>query len=158
MEFADTAFIALHTGDHDRAKKFYHEALQYERDAVKRVAKNGAAEPTRSVLHRSAASMALNCGELREAERLIATALAGDPPEEIADELRTLLEEVHFQRHLEMRGVVLEPNEFQLSLVGRAVGTGIVESQEFFGRIKDTDTLIHRTAQRKKGLPFKDHF
>ena len=50
----------------------------------------------RSVLHRSAASLALECGALREAERLIAAALSGDPPDEIAEELRDLLEQVYF--------------------------------------------------------------
>jgi hypothetical protein len=48
------------------------------------------AEPTRSVLHRSAASLAIDCGELQAAERLITTALSGNPPAEIAAELRDL--------------------------------------------------------------------
>jgi hypothetical protein len=52
------------------------------------------AEPTRSVLHRSAAALAVECGEAREAERLIAVALAGNPPEEIAEELRDLWQEL----------------------------------------------------------------
>jgi hypothetical protein len=43
-----------------------------------------------------AASLALECGALREAERLIAVALSGNPPEEIAEELRDLLEQVYF--------------------------------------------------------------
>jgi hypothetical protein len=52
-------------------------------------------EPTRSVLHRSAATLALDCGEYREAERLVATALAGNPPEPIANELRDVLAAVY---------------------------------------------------------------
>jgi hypothetical protein len=36
--------------------------------------------------------LALQCQEYREAERLIATALSGNPPVEIAEELRELLE------------------------------------------------------------------
>ncbi len=155
MEYAETAVVALHTGDGDLARESYSKALKYERDAAIRVAKSPT-EPTRSVLYRSAASMALNCGELREAERLIATALSGDPPEEIADELRDLLEEVHFERHLELRGIVLGHGECQFSLLGRAVGSGMVESRQFFGRVKDADTLIHRTALRKKGIPYRD--
>jgi hypothetical protein len=56
-------------------------------------------EPTHSVLHRSAAVLALECSELREAERLIGRALAGNPPVDIANELRDLLlEEVYPQR------------------------------------------------------------
>jgi hypothetical protein len=43
------------------------------------------------VLHRSAASLAVECFQLREAERLIGRALAGNPPPDIADELRDLL-------------------------------------------------------------------
>jgi hypothetical protein len=72
------------------------QAFDRERQAADRVAGDVSLEPTRSVLHRSAASLALECGALREAERLIATALSGDPPEEIAEELRDLLEQVYF--------------------------------------------------------------
>ena len=51
------------------------------------------------MLHRSAATLAVECGELRYAERLIGRALAGNPPEDIADELRDLLlEEVYSRR------------------------------------------------------------
>ena len=67
------------------------EALRSEAAAAELVRDNLAAEPTRAVLYRSAASLAIDCGEYREAERLIATALAGNPPEEIAQELRDLL-------------------------------------------------------------------
>jgi PemK-like, MazF-like toxin of type II toxin-antitoxin system len=43
--------------------------------------------------------LALECSELREAERLIDRALAGNPPADIADKLRDLLlEEVYSQR------------------------------------------------------------
>jgi hypothetical protein len=37
----------------------------------------------------------MQCGEYREAERLIAMALSGEPPYEIADELRHLLQQVY---------------------------------------------------------------
>ena len=88
-------------------------------------------EPTRSVLHRSAASLALECDEIREAERLIGRALSGNPPDEIAEELRDLLEDVYFLRHLSLRGIVLQPDEFQLSLEGDAIGFGIAPTNYF---------------------------
>jgi hypothetical protein len=51
------------------------------------------------VLHRSAASLAVECLQLREAERLIGRALAGNPSPDIADELRDLLlDAVYSQR------------------------------------------------------------
>jgi len=98
MEFADQADAAKRTGDVQQAALLYRQALDYERRAASGVAPNLSAEPTRSVLHRSAASLALDCGELREAERLICAALAGNPPEEIADELRDLLQTIYAQR------------------------------------------------------------
>ena len=52
-------------------------------------------EPSRSVLLRSAASLAFECHELREAERLASQALGGEPPSEIAQELRELLRRVY---------------------------------------------------------------
>jgi len=45
-------------------------------------------------LFRSAAQLAFNCGKIREAERLISAALAGDPPLEILQQLRALNREV----------------------------------------------------------------
>ena len=51
-------------------------------------------EPTRSVLLRSAASLAIECGEFYEAKRLIQVGLSGNPPEEIADELLDLTTQI----------------------------------------------------------------
>lgn len=95
IALADEAFAAKRQGDIEQAKELFRQALTYERDACVLVAPDLSAEPTRSVLHRSAASLALVCGELREAERLIAIALAGNPPAEIAEELRDLLQQVY---------------------------------------------------------------
>ncbi|MEC4818413.1 MAG: hypothetical protein SAK29_34850 [Scytonema sp. PMC 1069.18] len=56
-------------------------------------------EPTRAVQGRSAATLAIECLELREAEKLIGRALAGNPPDDIANELRDLLlEEIYSRR------------------------------------------------------------
>lgn len=48
-------------------------------------------EPARSVLYRSAATLALDAGEPAEAVRLAQCGLEGSPPEEIAVELREVL-------------------------------------------------------------------
>jgi hypothetical protein len=74
-------------------------AFEQERSAANLVADQLDFEPTRSMLHRSAASLAVKCCQLREAERLIGRALAGNPPPDIADELRDLLlDAVYSQR------------------------------------------------------------
>jgi hypothetical protein len=48
-------------------------------------------EPTRSVLHRSAATIALQLGHYRTARELAQRGLNGDPPHEIQVELRDVL-------------------------------------------------------------------
>jgi tetratricopeptide (TPR) repeat protein len=96
MRLVDEAESARRNGDVAAARERLRQAFDKERQAADLVAGDLTQEPTRAVLHRSAASLALQCGTLREAERLIAQALSGDPPDEIAEELRDLLEQVYF--------------------------------------------------------------
>ena len=96
MRLVDEAEAARRNGNGPLARERLRHAFDQERQAAVLVARDLSQEPTRSVLHQSAASLALECGALREAERLIATALSGDPPDEIAEELRDLLEQVYF--------------------------------------------------------------
>ena len=98
MQLADEADHLRKQGNEQAAKAILRQAFDKERQAAKEAASGVALEPTRSVLHRSAASLALECGDFREAERLIAVALAGEPPDEIAEELRDLLEQIYFDR------------------------------------------------------------
>jgi len=96
MRLVDEAELARRNGNAQVARECLRQAFDHERQAADLVVGDLSQEPTRSVLHRSAASLALECGALREAERLIAVALSGDPPDEIAEELRDLLEQVYF--------------------------------------------------------------
>jgi hypothetical protein len=99
MALVDQAVLARQRGDTAALQEFAKAAFMQERLAADLVADQWSLEPTRSVLHRSAAVLALECGELREAERLIGRALAGNPPIDIANELRDLLvEEIYSQR------------------------------------------------------------
>ena len=95
MDYTDGALLARRNGDTAQAQTLFRQAFQCEREAADMTIDRWEAEPTRSVLHRSAAALALDCGDYQEAERLIARALTGNPPDEIADELRDLLEQVY---------------------------------------------------------------
>jgi tetratricopeptide (TPR) repeat protein len=94
MTLVDEAFLAQRRGDHERASERYREALKLETAAAELLRDDMDLEPSRSVLYRSAASIALRCGQYREAERLIAIALGGTPPPGIAEELRGLRERI----------------------------------------------------------------
>jgi RNase P/RNase MRP subunit p29 len=157
MDFADQAFIARRKGDFETANSLSRKAYEQESKAAEYLQDDYNAEPSRSVLYRSAASLAMECGETREAERLISIALSGNPPNEIAEELRNLLEQVNFERHLRLEKVDLSPDQFQLSIFGREVGYGIALSEVLIERIKDIERLIYRTVERKMGRQFREH-
>lgn len=80
-------------GNITKTARLYAEALELELAAIALLPEP--VEPTHSVLHRSAGWMAFNCGKYRKAEQLAAFALAQEPPPEIANELRELLQEVY---------------------------------------------------------------
>jgi len=156
MTLADLAEQAKRTGQLDRYLELTREALQKESEAAWTLAGDSSLEPSRSVLFRSAATLAIECKEIRTAEQLIASALSGNPPSEIAEELRNLLEDVYFQRHLRIRGVSLAPGDFQMMLEGNAVGFGIARSDAFVQRVKDLETILYRTAERRLGMEFRE--
>ena len=154
MDLAEFAQVARVRGNVHREADLLKQALELERDAIR--ALKDPVEPTFSVLHRSAGTLALRCGEYRLAEQLAANALAQEPPHEIAEELRDLVEQVHFQRHLDLRGVELGHGEFQLSLSGQGVGYGLVPSHELVSRIDDATKLIGRIVERQRRFSFSE--
>lgn len=156
MEVADQAAASQLAGAMDDYKRLTVEALKLETEAAKTFAAESDLEPTRSVLFRSAAALAVECQELRIAEQLISAALAGNPPSEIADELRDLLEDVYFNRHLELRGVKLAPGEVQMMLEGDGVGFGMTRSEAFIQRVNVLETMLYRTAERLLGRAFRE--
>jgi hypothetical protein len=91
MEMANSAFMARVQGELEKVRQLSKTALEYERQAAMLLLNDYETEPTRSVLFRSAASLALNGENYREAERMIAFGLSGQPPVEILEELRELL-------------------------------------------------------------------
>jgi hypothetical protein len=92
----------------------------------------------------------------QEAEKLIHTALSGNPEPAIEEELRDLLEQVTFRRHLKVRGVLLSDDEVQLSLAGGTVGYGIVPARTLLSRVELTETLLYRTAERRLGRSYRE--
>src|SRR5262245_53707525 len=80
------------------ATRLYQLAFENERNAAEALKSEKGEEPTRSILYRSAATLALDCHEYDEAERLIEEALAGSPPADVAQELRELHGKVKLSR------------------------------------------------------------
>lgn len=70
MELVDQAVLARQRSDAEAVIALSRAAFNKERAAADLVANQFDLEPTRSVLHRSAAVLAIKCAELRDAERL----------------------------------------------------------------------------------------
>ena len=77
--------------------EMYAEAFGYEQKAALYYIDMFDKEPTRSVLFRSAASLAIQCHKFSDAERLIELGLSGKPPKLIATELNALQEQIKTQ-------------------------------------------------------------
>ena len=157
IDIVELAVIERVRGNQGRTRELYAEALELEIAAIREFElSNGRAEPTWSILHRSAGWMALNSNQFRRAEQIAATALAGEPHPEIAEELRILLEEINSERHLALGGVSLTADEIQLSLAGPGVGFGRARTSDIIGRFGDITRLIHRVVERRGSREFRE--
>lgn len=154
MEFADRAIRERAYGDAESSLESFEQALELELAAIAELDTSHGL--LWSILHRSAGSLALDCRRFRQAEQIAATALAGEPDPEIAEELRDLIENIYFHRHLALRGMTFQDSQLQFSLSGPEVGNGVAELGAAYGRVNNSARLIYRTAERKKGLPFRE--
>src|SRR6266540_4312179 len=94
MDIAEEAFDYQRKGERGAAADLFFQALHLEQQAANMLDIKRENEPSRSILFRSAASLAYNAGDYETAEKLVAQGLTGFPPPEIADELRDLFDEV----------------------------------------------------------------
>jgi hypothetical protein len=156
MEQSDLALVARMKGDAQAASRHSQSAYELESRAASALLNELNAEPARSVLFRSAATLARDCGLFSDAEKLIYKALAGEPPTDIAGELHDLLEEVSFHRHLELRNVTLSDEEIQMAITGKSVGFGMAPTDVFLSRVQSTENLLYRIAERMQKRPYRD--
>ena len=153
MDFAFLADRSKAAGDLDEAGRLYGQALESELVAL--AALDSPTPKTFAVMHRSAAWLALECGEIRQAEQLASAGLAADAPPAIADELREVWQQANFHRHLHAQGIVLAGHEIQMTLTGPGVGLGITEWTGYRARVDDTLKMITRITERRADRPFR---
>jgi len=109
---ADLAYATKLRGNIEGAQDFFRQAFELEVQAADSVAADLDAEPTRSILFRSAATLALNCGLLEEAIKLVHQGLAGHPPTDIAEELRRVADDAGTQRSVRVDGFAVKLRAF----------------------------------------------
>lgn len=153
MDFAAQGFMAQMRSAPQDAVSLFEQALGLELAAIAELPEP--VEPTYSVLHRSAGWMAIHCRQFRQAEQLACRALAGNPPSDVADELRDVLEQSNFHRHLDLNEVAIGQWEIGMNLVGRAVASGVTNLTCLLPRMESMRKLLHRTTQRLLERPYR---
>jgi predicted component of type VI protein secretion system len=93
MNHLGRALVAKAENRNDQFRESLRLAYEHERKAADAISQFNI-EPTRAVLHRSAATLALQCGQPAAAALLAHRGLAGRPPERIAEELAQLLQQL----------------------------------------------------------------
>src|SRR4051812_28954307 len=88
MELAELGDLRRAAGDTEAAESYYLRALEMETSAARLTPPE--IQPTHSILFKSAAFLAIRCGDFDEALRLVDQALVSSPPDEFADELKSL--------------------------------------------------------------------
>ena len=154
MDYAAKGLMSRMRGHTEEAASHFEQALENELAAIDKLPQQSGLGW--SILHRSAATMALDCEDFRMAEKLASTALAGDPHPEIADELREVWQQANSHRHLELKGVELAPDEIQVSLAGAEVGWGFIRFSDFKVRVENTLNLLVRIVERRAGRPYRE--
>lgn len=143
MGFAQEAMLAQ---DRDEVLRLSRLAFEHERDAAEMLVGEIKEEPTRSILYRSAATLARDCGDYSEAERLIAAGLSGYPPADVAAELRELWEIIRFDRRLADENIVLEREDFQFTVSGSGIAPGVA-GDAFIARYRVVQRIFIRIAE-----------
>jgi len=111
MEFADEALLARMEGNEQASGAFFAKAFELEKEAALALRDGLDKKGSRYILLRSAASLAMQCGRVEEAKKLIDQALVGSPPQFILEELMELklkLQQLGSDKseYLEMIGVI----------------------------------------------------
>jgi hypothetical protein len=156
MDLAEEGFVAKKKGDEHNASSSLSKALELEQKAADSMDLIEESEPTRSILYRSAASLAFNIGDFPLCDRLIARGLSGFPPPEIEEELKNLFEDVNFMRHLSAKGVVLDPSQWLMTISGNSTKYGGAAADQLLVRVEKIKTLFYRTVERLLDRPYRE--
>lgn len=98
IEFADEALLAQKRGNDDVAQSFFQKAFILEKEAALALMPTKENQLFFSILYRSAATLALDCGNLWEASYLVETALSKIGDESLKEQLEVLQKKIETQK------------------------------------------------------------
>ena len=151
MARVEDALVARRRGAHERARELFQAALALELESAEQVT----SQPSRSILFRSAAWLALEAEDPSEAERLAACGLADrGVPNRVKDELRAVAEEARLRLHRPLPPPTAA-SSLTLHVEGPEVGYGTAAPSDIEPRKDALQHLVVRTAERHAGQAFR---
>jgi hypothetical protein len=90
MKLAQEAIMARIQHDENKARMLYKQSFDLEREAAYFYAERFDKEPIRSILYRSAASLAIECHLYQEADLLIQQGQSNDTPTDVINDFQEL--------------------------------------------------------------------
>lgn len=155
MELADEASLLKIKGKFDDALTLFREAAELEMEAAFSLSVDPVSEPSRSILFRSAATLAYEATDYKLADRLVANGLAGYPPAEIENELKDLYEDINFMRHAEAEGIEIAEDGFVFTVAGQATYHGGTLIEHIVERLSRLQAEFYRTVERLLGFEYR---
>jgi hypothetical protein len=98
MTLAQEAIMARVRKNENKAQMLYKQSFDLEREAAYIYAERFDKEPIRSILYRSAASLAIECHLYQEADLLIQQGQTSDTPIDVVEEFQELKEQMQLPR------------------------------------------------------------
>lgn len=149
MNILSEALFLKDKGQNEAFLKLARLALDLEEEVGAELFEKLDKEPTRSIIFRSAAEIALLVNEPERAMHLAAKGLAGYPPKSIKEELRQAFEKATFDYHRFASGTSISDQELEMVLgTGTEVGHGFVPVKEFQTRLATVINLYEKGVQR----------
>lgn len=155
MSLAQDAYMARETGQDEQALGLAARALELEVDAAEMIPLAPESEPTRSILYRSAASLAMQARQFERALRLAGQGLAGFPPPRVISEITDLIGEIQYQANLDRLELRISDQNVKFRLSGPGVGPGQVRFRELDKRLSAFFKLTDRMFRNRQGQPFQ---
>jgi hypothetical protein len=154
MSIAQSAMILRESGQYSAANLKYEEAFNVEKKAAFMVAKEKKSEPTRSILFRSAASLAYQAKLYVEASQMVGEGLSGYPPKRIFHELNLINEKIKSAIYNTENGLIPKSEGFVVHLVGNSIESGTIYCNDFLKRVEAMLKILQKTAIRLSGYSF----
>ncbi len=137
------------------ADSLWKAAFHYERQVADRLLTEFDLEPSRGIIYRSAAALALRCSEYVLAERYAAQGLAGVVDDQIGAQLREVFDEVRFRRHTTGINHQLRDEMIHVSMTGRRVTADFIDASLLSSHVENLHRIIVRVQELLLGYQFR---